>query len=934
MNILQKKIAGVASILALTFASLVHAEEPEWVGTLERISTGVVSIRVDSTRAFDTGWNSSSQATGFVVDSKRGLILTNRHVVTPGPVVAEAIFLNNEEVRLTPVYRDPVHDFGFFRYDPDDLVYIEPAELPLVPGAAGIGREIRVVGNDAGEKLSILAGTIARLDRKAPDYGRGKYNDFNTFYFQAASGTSGGSSGSPVINIDGEVVALNAGGNNNAASSFFLPLDRIERALRLIQADEQVTRGTLQTVFERSTYDELRRLGLTPETEALVRSRYPDQTGMLTVTQVIRESTAAGKLEPGDILVRVNGELVTEFVPLAAILDSMVGREITVETERGGRAMKYDLLVNDLHEITPDEFLEFGDAIVNDLSYQQARHYNHPVRGVYVANPGYILSRSAIPRGAVITEVGGETVNNIADLKLRLAQLADGDRTTFRFYTIEDPRNSIVRSVEMDRTWFPVRYCVRDDEAGIWPCDDLSDGPEPSPPESGSTRFASNGDPRVNAVAPSLVMVTFDLPYTVSGVADRHYYGTGLIVDAKRGYVVVDRNTVPIAMGDVTITFAGSLQVNGKVEYIHPLHNLAMVSYDPKLIGDTPARAARLSSGELEAGDDVWVVGLMGDHQLIHQASTVASVEAINLPLSRTMRFRDSNLETIGLVNAPGEIDGVLVNAKGEVVAKWASFAYQTGGESGQFNRGISSELVGEFVDFVRSRRPVYSLELELGYTPLFAARKLGVNESWLKKLEKHDPDKRRALNITRLVAGAPAAEQLKNGDIILAIDQQIVTTFRELERAVQKPEVKVTVWRDDEALDLEIETVALDGVGIEWAVSWAGALLQDPHRAMAAQRGIEATGVYVAFFSYGSPATRYGLWAGRRIVAVDDTDTPDLISFVAAVSGKGDQTPVRLKTVTWNGAVEVITLKLDTQYWPAYEIRRTEEGWQRAEIG
>jgi ELWxxDGT repeat protein len=37
----------------------------------------VVSIRVDSTRAFDTEWNSSSQATGFVVDAERGLILTN-----------------------------------------------------------------------------------------------------------------------------------------------------------------------------------------------------------------------------------------------------------------------------------------------------------------------------------------------------------------------------------------------------------------------------------------------------------------------------------------------------------------------------------------------------------------------------------------------------------------------------------------------------------------------------------------------------------------------------------------------------------------------------------------------------------------------------------------------------------------------------------------
>ncbi len=74
----------LAMILGLlTALPSAAAEDKAWMDTLERISSGVVSIRVDSTRAFDTEWNSSSQATGFVVDAKRGLILTNRHVVTP-----------------------------------------------------------------------------------------------------------------------------------------------------------------------------------------------------------------------------------------------------------------------------------------------------------------------------------------------------------------------------------------------------------------------------------------------------------------------------------------------------------------------------------------------------------------------------------------------------------------------------------------------------------------------------------------------------------------------------------------------------------------------------------------------------------------------------------------------------------------------------------
>ena len=928
----RRTLAAIAA-LAL-YLPAIAAEETAWTDTLDRISSGVVSIRVDSTRAFDTEWNASSQATGFVVDAERGLILTNRHVVTPGPVIAEAIFRNNEEVRLTPVYRDPVHDFGFFRFNPEDLRYIEPVELPLNAEAAGIGKEIRVIGNDAGEQLSILAGTIARLDRKAPEYGRGKYNDFNTFYLQAASGTSGGSSGSPVVNIDGEVVALNAGANNSAASSFFLPLDRIERALRELQKDMPVTRGTLQTTFRSEPYDELRRLGLTDESERMAREAFPKQTGMLTVAQVIPGSVASELLAPGDILIRINGDLITQFVPLAAILDSHVGNEIEVQVERGGKRIDASVRVDDLHSITPDEYLEFGDGIVNQLSYQQARHYNRKPEGVYVANPGYLLSRAAIPRGAVIVEMDGETIQTLDDFESALGELADGQRALVRYVTMENPQNSVVRLLEMDRVWFPSKRCSRDDALGIWPCRDLADGPEREVQEKGETRLTKYRDPIVQSIAPSLVVVTFDLPYTLSGVAERHYYGTGLIVDKERGYVLVDRNTVPIGIGDVSITFAGSLEVEGKVEQLHPLHNYAIVSYDPDSIGDTPVQQARFNTKALRPGDDVWVVGIKGDHQLLHQQSTVSSVEPLMLPLSRTLRFRDSNIEGISLVNAPNEVDGVLVNKRGEVLATWSSFAVQSGEDSAQFNRGIGSEVAKQFVEILRDGKPFYSLEAEFVYAPLFAARKMGIDEGWVKRLEENNPVRRRALSVTRLVAGTPAAKLLKNGDMVLAIDGEVVTSFRELEHAVQKPEVTVTVWRNGDVKEIPIQTAALDGRGIDRAISWAGALIQNPHRAMAAQRGVSTNGVYIAYFSYGSPATRYGLWAGRRVVEVNEKPTPDLEAFVDAVKDIGHRESVRLKTKTWNGTTEVITLKLDTQYWPAYEIRRTDDGWKRKNLG
>ena len=51
------------------------------------------------------------------------------------------------------------------------------------------------------------------------------------------------------------------------------------------------------------------------------------------------------------------------------------------------------------------------------------------------------------------------------------------------------------------------------------------------------------------------------------------------------GIVLVDRNTVPIASCDILISFAAfPLEVSGRVEYLHPTHNFALVSYDARAL--------------------------------------------------------------------------------------------------------------------------------------------------------------------------------------------------------------------------------------------------------------------------------------------------------------------------------------------------------------
>jgi pro-apoptotic serine protease NMA111 len=73
----------------------------DWRKSLRKVVPAVVVLRITATRAFDTESASASSATGFVVDKRRGIILTNRHVVKPGKLVT-------------------VHSFAFLQFGVDD----------------------------------------------------------------------------------------------------------------------------------------------------------------------------------------------------------------------------------------------------------------------------------------------------------------------------------------------------------------------------------------------------------------------------------------------------------------------------------------------------------------------------------------------------------------------------------------------------------------------------------------------------------------------------------------------------------------------------------------------------------------------------------------------------------------------------------------------
>ena len=113
---------------------------------------------------------------------------------------------------------------------------------------------------------------------------------------------------------------------------------------------------------------------------------------------MIPEGPADGRLEPGDVLLALEGRPLREFVALEAALDDAVGRAVALRVERRGAPLDVSVPVEDLHAITPASYLEHGGAVLHALSFQQARNHAVPIAGIYVASPRLRVRARGDPR--------------------------------------------------------------------------------------------------------------------------------------------------------------------------------------------------------------------------------------------------------------------------------------------------------------------------------------------------------------------------------------------------------------------------------------------------------------------------------------------------------------------------------------------------------
>ncbi len=298
------------------------------------VGQSVVSILVGS------GDTAQAAGTGFVINDK-GLIITNKHVVSGSGSTMQIVDFKNREYSATMVGVDPSNDIAFIRVEGLDSE-VKPAKL-ADSSSVKVGDKVLAIGNALGEfQNSVTSGIISGLGRPievGDEQGESYESLFNLLQTDAA--INPGNSGGPLVNMAGEVIGINTAIAQEAEGiGFSIPINDTKSLIAQVENGG----GLAQRPFLGVQYVEVNsrvatRLNLTVDSGALVYAygQNPVEAG---------SPAAQAGLQEYDVITKMGNYVIGKDLSLpGALAKFKPGESVNLEILRGGRTITITVIL-------------------------------------------------------------------------------------------------------------------------------------------------------------------------------------------------------------------------------------------------------------------------------------------------------------------------------------------------------------------------------------------------------------------------------------------------------------------------------------------------------------------------------------------------------------------------------------------------------------
>ena len=268
---------------------------------------------------------SNSLGSGFVI-SADGFIVTNNHVID-GADEIEIELYSGKTLPAKVVGTDPNTDLALLKVNSDSA-------LPFVKfgdsDKARVGDWVMALGNPLGQGFSASTGIVSARNRELS----GTYDDF----LQTDAAINRGNSGGPLFDMQGNVIGINnailSPSGGSVGVGFAIPADTAAPIVERLRRGEAIERGYLGVSIGPVTDDFAAALGL------------PRNRGEVVQSVVDGEAAQKAGIEPGDVVISVNGKDVTPDQTLSFLVANVKpGTTIPVTLIRDGKQRTIKLKV-------------------------------------------------------------------------------------------------------------------------------------------------------------------------------------------------------------------------------------------------------------------------------------------------------------------------------------------------------------------------------------------------------------------------------------------------------------------------------------------------------------------------------------------------------------------------------------------------------------